>query len=62
MYHDALCTLDNSVSNCMVSPPLMGSSGVMPLSVISVYVPLNLPAIISGDLSFSINILTRERI
>ncbi|KAK6600283.1 hypothetical protein H4I96_07609 [Botrytis cinerea] len=36
MYHDALCTLDNSVSNCMVSPPLMGSSGVMPLSVISV--------------------------
>ncbi|KAG4025551.1 hypothetical protein MFRU_055g00240 [Monilinia fructicola] len=36
MYHDALCTLDNSVSNCMVSPPLMGSSGVIPLSVISV--------------------------
>lgn len=38
MYHDALCTLDNSVSGCMVSPPLMGSSGVMPLTVISVYV------------------------
>ncbi|PQE03711.1 iq calmodulin-binding motif protein [Rutstroemia sp. NJR-2017a BBW] len=36
MYHDALCTLDNSVSGCMVSPPLMGSCGVIPLTVISV--------------------------
>lgn len=60
MYHDALCTLDNSVSNCMVSPPLMGSSGVMPLSVISVYVPLTLPQILSDDLPlFKRKILTR---
>ncbi len=37
MYHDALCTLDNSVSGAMVSPSLMGSCGVIPLTVISVY-------------------------
>ncbi|KAH6676232.1 hypothetical protein B0J14DRAFT_477411 [Halenospora varia] len=36
LYHDALCTLDQSVSGCMVSPPLMGSCGVIPLTVISV--------------------------
>ncbi|KAG9242849.1 iq calmodulin-binding motif protein [Calycina marina] len=36
LYHDALCTLDHSVSNAMVSPPLMGSSGTIPLTVISV--------------------------
>ncbi|KAF8854218.1 hypothetical protein BDZ45DRAFT_47337 [Acephala macrosclerotiorum] len=36
MYHDALCTLDNSVSGAMVSPSLMGSCGVIPLTVISV--------------------------
>ncbi|KAE8447727.1 hypothetical protein EG329_010534 [Mollisiaceae sp. DMI_Dod_QoI] len=36
MYHDALCTLDNSVSGCMVSPSLMGSCGVIPLTIISV--------------------------
>ncbi|KAL2070490.1 hypothetical protein VTL71DRAFT_13516 [Oculimacula yallundae] len=36
LYHDALCTLDKSVSGCMVSPSLMGSCGVIPLTVISV--------------------------
>lgn len=36
MYHDALCTLDKSVSGAMVSPSLMGSCGTMPLTVISV--------------------------
>ncbi|EPE35377.1 Phospholipase D/nuclease [Glarea lozoyensis ATCC 20868] len=36
LYHDALCTLDKSVSGCMVSPPLMGSCGTIPLTIISV--------------------------
>ncbi|KAJ6547026.1 hypothetical protein B0H19DRAFT_1211731 [Mycena capillaripes] len=36
LYHDALCTLDHNVASAMVSPPLMGSSGTIPLSVISV--------------------------
>jgi hypothetical protein len=36
LYHDALCTLDNNVSGAMVSPSLMGSCGVIPLTVISV--------------------------
>ncbi|KAJ7118728.1 hypothetical protein C8R44DRAFT_181495 [Mycena epipterygia] len=36
LYHDALCTLDHNVASAMVSPPLMGSYGTMPLSVISV--------------------------
>ncbi|PBP25599.1 hypothetical protein BUE80_DR003453 [Diplocarpon rosae] len=36
LYHDALCTLNHSVSGCMVSPSLMGSFGVIPLTVISV--------------------------
>ncbi|KAJ7043148.1 hypothetical protein C8F04DRAFT_1073827 [Mycena alexandri] len=36
LYHDALCTLDHSVASAMVSPPLMGSCGTIPLSVISV--------------------------
>ncbi|KAI6715045.1 hypothetical protein JHW43_002411 [Diplocarpon mali] len=36
LYHDALCTLDHSISGCMVSPSLMGSCGVIPLTVISV--------------------------
>ncbi|RFU29043.1 hypothetical protein B7463_g7285, partial [Scytalidium lignicola] len=35
MYHDALCSIENSVSSCMVSPPLMGSCGVIPSTVIS---------------------------
>ena len=38
LYHDALCTLDNSVSGAMVSPSLMGSCGTIPLTVISVYI------------------------
>ncbi|CZS88896.1 related to IQ calmodulin-binding motif protein [Rhynchosporium graminicola] len=36
LYHDALCTLDKSISGCMVSPSLMGSCGMIPLTVISV--------------------------
>ncbi|KAJ7090308.1 hypothetical protein B0H15DRAFT_907267 [Mycena belliarum] len=36
LYHDALCTLDHNVASAMVSPPLMGSCGTIPLSVISV--------------------------
>ncbi|KAJ7702270.1 hypothetical protein B0H17DRAFT_1157462 [Mycena rosella] len=36
LYHDALCTLDHSVASAMVSPPLMGSCGTIPLTVISV--------------------------
>ncbi|KAG9238503.1 hypothetical protein BJ875DRAFT_40619 [Amylocarpus encephaloides] len=36
LYHDALCTIDKSVSGCMVSPSLMGSCGTVPLTVISV--------------------------
>ncbi|KAH8809008.1 hypothetical protein F5884DRAFT_674832 [Xylogone sp. PMI_703] len=35
IYHDALCTLDYSISSCMVSPSLMGSCGVIPLTIIS---------------------------
>ncbi|KAF7359290.1 hypothetical protein MSAN_01271400 [Mycena sanguinolenta] len=36
LYHDALCTLDHSVASAMVSPPLMGSFGTIPLTIISV--------------------------
>ncbi|OTB06296.1 hypothetical protein M426DRAFT_115091 [Hypoxylon sp. CI-4A] len=36
MYHDALCTLDDDLACGMVSPSLMGSSGTMPLTIISV--------------------------
>ncbi|KAK7035732.1 hypothetical protein R3P38DRAFT_2908777 [Favolaschia claudopus] len=36
LYHDAICTLDHSVASAMVSPPLMGSYGTIPLSIISV--------------------------
>lgn len=36
LYHDALCTLDHRVSGAMVSPALMGSSGVIPLTIIAV--------------------------
>ncbi|KAI1345050.1 hypothetical protein F5Y15DRAFT_410728 [Xylariaceae sp. FL0016] len=38
MYHDALCTLNHNLTLGMVSPSLMGSSGVMPLTIISVQV------------------------
>ncbi|KAJ7221756.1 iq calmodulin-binding motif protein [Mycena pura] len=36
LYHDALCALDHDVGCGMVSPPLMGSCGTVPLTVISV--------------------------
>ncbi|KAJ7168186.1 hypothetical protein C8R43DRAFT_917003 [Mycena crocata] len=36
LYHDALCTLDHNVASAMVSPPLMGACGTIPLSIISV--------------------------
>ncbi|KAJ6608617.1 hypothetical protein B0H10DRAFT_2067394 [Mycena sp. CBHHK59/15] len=36
LYHDALCTLDHDVASAMVSPPLMGTCGTIPLTVISV--------------------------
>ncbi|KAJ6488552.1 hypothetical protein C8R47DRAFT_483886 [Mycena vitilis] len=36
LYHDALCVLDHDVASAMVSPPLMGSCGTIPLTVISV--------------------------
>ncbi|KAI7914537.1 phospholipase D Active site motif protein [Pyricularia oryzae] len=35
MYHDALTTLDEDLTQGVVSPSLMGSNGVMPLTVIS---------------------------
>ncbi|KAK8118544.1 uncharacterized protein PG998_003170 [Apiospora kogelbergensis] len=35
LYHDALCTLNEDLGSGMVSPPLMGSSGVVPLTIIS---------------------------
>ncbi|KAI0380116.1 IQ calmodulin-binding motif protein [Hypomontagnella monticulosa] len=36
VYHDALCTLDRDLGSGMVSPSLMGGSGTMPLTIISV--------------------------
>ncbi|KAI2777086.1 hypothetical protein F4815DRAFT_502595 [Daldinia loculata] len=36
IYHDALSTLDDNLECGMVSPSLMGSSGTMPLTIISV--------------------------
>ncbi|KAI2618780.1 IQ calmodulin-binding motif protein [Hypoxylon sp. NC1633] len=36
VYHDALCTLDGDIACGMVSPGLMGRSGTMPLTIISV--------------------------
>ncbi|KAL3418511.1 hypothetical protein PVAG01_10227 [Phlyctema vagabunda] len=35
LYHDALCTLDKNIGHGMVSPPLMGSHGTIPLTIIS---------------------------
>ncbi|KAK0726417.1 hypothetical protein B0T21DRAFT_293280 [Apiosordaria backusii] len=35
IYHDALCTLDEDPSRGMVSPSLMGTCGIIPLSIIS---------------------------
>ncbi|KAI0200028.1 phospholipase D/nuclease [Astrocystis sublimbata] len=36
MYHDALCTLEDDPKRGVVSPCLMGSSGTVPLTIISV--------------------------
>ncbi|KAI1131360.1 hypothetical protein F5Y10DRAFT_233931 [Nemania abortiva] len=36
LYHDALCTLNDDLGRGMVSPCLMGSSGTVPLTIISV--------------------------
>ena len=36
LYHDALLTLEDDALVGMVTPPLLGSTGVVPLSVISV--------------------------
>ncbi|KAK3318867.1 hypothetical protein B0H66DRAFT_582359 [Apodospora peruviana] len=36
IYHDALCTLEENPLHAMVSPSLMGSCGVVPLTIISV--------------------------
>ncbi|KAH8900135.1 hypothetical protein GQ53DRAFT_758241 [Thozetella sp. PMI_491] len=36
IYHDALCTLEETPLHAMVSPSLMGSCGAVPLTVISV--------------------------
>ncbi|KAI0433610.1 hypothetical protein F5Y09DRAFT_52337 [Xylaria sp. FL1042] len=36
LYHDALCTLDDNPERGVVSPCLMGSSGILPLTIISV--------------------------
>lgn len=35
LYHDALCTLNEDLGSGMVSPSLMGSNGVVPLTIIS---------------------------
>ncbi|KAI3342780.1 hypothetical protein F4824DRAFT_443229 [Ustulina deusta] len=36
LYHDALCTLDDNPQRGVVSPCLMGSNGIVPLTIISV--------------------------
>ncbi|KAK3955806.1 D active site-containing protein [Pseudoneurospora amorphoporcata] len=36
IYHDALCTLDDEPLRGMVSPPLLGTCGTVPLTIISV--------------------------
>ncbi|KAL2839945.1 hypothetical protein BJY01DRAFT_250211 [Aspergillus pseudoustus] len=35
IYHDTLCTLDKNPLGGVVSPPLMGSNGVVPLTIIA---------------------------
>ncbi|KAL2866515.1 IQ calmodulin-binding motif protein [Aspergillus lucknowensis] len=35
IYHDALCTLDSNPLGGVVSPPLMGSNGVVPLTIVA---------------------------
>lgn len=46
MYHDAINSLEENPAHAVVSPPLMGSCGVLPLTIISTYVPF--PPPISG--------------
>lgn len=41
IYHDALCALGDNPLRGMVSPSLLGSCGVVPLTIISVYVHLS---------------------
>ncbi|KAI4602944.1 hypothetical protein KJ359_008165 [Pestalotiopsis sp. 9143b] len=36
LYHDSLCTLNDNPAHGMVSPSLLGSSGVAPLAILSV--------------------------
>lgn len=36
LYHDALCTLNDNPAHGVASPPLLGSSGVAPLTILSV--------------------------
>lgn len=38
MYHDVLNTLEGDPLASMVSPPLLGSRGTVPMSIVSVYV------------------------
>lgn len=38
MYHDAINSLEENASHAVVSLPLMGSCGVLPLTIISTYV------------------------
>lgn len=38
MYRDAVCSLEENAAHAVVSPPLMGSCGVLPLTIISTYV------------------------
>ncbi|KAL5337946.1 hypothetical protein BJX70DRAFT_220708 [Aspergillus crustosus] len=35
IYHDALCALDRNPLGGVVSPPLMGSSGIVPLTIVA---------------------------
>jgi hypothetical protein len=36
IFNDSLCTLEHDLSRGMVSPSLLGSCGVVPLTIISV--------------------------
>lgn len=38
IYHDALGPVEQDIAAAVVSPSLMGSCGVVPLTIISVYV------------------------
>jgi hypothetical protein len=43
IYHDALGPVEQDPAAAMVSPSLMGSCGVVPLTIISVYVTIQIP-------------------